>query len=163
MSSTSSALFGDFLSKSKFRPETYNPSSALSGLGQGLNTNLSAPSAPGGALGGTSGFIGSPEMQLLREEQDPFVKTELLRRMGEERDMKNLAGIIKTLRDQQREDRLAARPLEFQELVATNLLNTITRIPGQIAAARQMYGPEAATAFRKQTESFNAPAVPRYF
>jgi hypothetical protein len=163
MSSTSSALFGDFLSKSKFRPGTYNPSSVLGGLGQGLNTNLSAPSTSGGTLGGNSGFIGSPEMQILRDEKDPFVKMELLRRMGEEREMKNLPGIIKTLRDQQREDRLAARPLEFQELVATNLLNTITRIPGQIAAARQMYGPEAATAAGRQMQNFSAPAVPRYF
>jgi hypothetical protein len=53
-----------------------------------LNTNLSAPPTPGGTLGGNSGFIGSPEMQLLRDEKDPFVKMELLRRMSEEREMK---------------------------------------------------------------------------
>jgi hypothetical protein len=162
MTFTSSKLFDDYLSKSRFRPESYDSSSELGRLGENLNINLSSPLASGPGLGGPNSFIDSPEMQILRDEQDPLVKMELLRRWGEERDLARVPDIIKSLRDQQREDRLAARPLEFQELVATNLLNTITRIPGQIAAARQMYGPETALGLARKTPAFNTQ-VPRYF
>jgi hypothetical protein len=84
MTSASSKLFDDYLSKSRFRPESYDSSSELGRLGENLNINLSSPPVSGPGLGGPNSFIDSPEMQILRDEQDPLIKMELLRRMGEE-------------------------------------------------------------------------------
>lgn len=77
--------------------------------------------------------------------------------------MEALPEIIGKIRGQQFEDYQRFRPYAFGDLMARNLVETVTKIPGQIAAARQMYGPEAATAFGKQTQGFTSPAVPRYF
>jgi hypothetical protein len=71
--------------------------------------------------------------------------------------------ILDMTEQRQYANRLKARPLEFEEMIAKNLLKTITDIPGQIANAGQMYGREAATAFGRQTENFQAPQVVKYF
>jgi hypothetical protein len=77
--------------------------------------------------------------------------------------LENYPKILDMIEQRQFANRLKARPLEFQELVATNLLKTISNLPGQIANAGQMYGREAATAFGRQTENFQAPQVVKYF
>jgi hypothetical protein len=86
-----------------------------------------------------------------------------MRQQSDKQMLENYPKILDMIEQRQYENRLKARPLEFQELVAKNLLNTITNIPGQIAAAGQMYGREAATAFGRQTENFQAPQMVRYF
>jgi hypothetical protein len=86
-----------------------------------------------------------------------------MRQQSDNQMVKNYAEILDMIEQRQYANRLKARPLEFQELVAKNLLKTITDIPGQIANAGQMYGREAATAFGRQTENFQAPQVVKYF
>ncbi len=86
-----------------------------------------------------------------------------MRQQSDNQLLENYPKILDMIEQRQYANRLKARPLEFQELVAKNLLKTITDIPGQIANAGQMYGREAATAFGRQTENFQAPQVVKYF
>ena len=64
----------------------------------------------------------------------------------EQRDMDSSLKLIERLREQQYADRLKSRPLEFQELVAKNLLKTVTDLPGQVVRAGRMYDQEALAA-----------------
>lgn len=86
-----------------------------------------------------------------------------MRQQSDNQLLENYPKILDMIEQRQYANRLKARPLEFQELVAKNLLKTISDIPGQIASAGQMYGQEAATAFGKQTQNFQAPQVVKYF
>ena len=82
-----------------------------------------------------------------------------------QKDIENLPNIIKTLRDQQYEDRLRARPLEFQEMVAKKFLNNLTEIPQNIIAAKRitqdMYAP--AQAGNVQLVNYGASSPRRIF
>jgi len=64
----------------------------------------------------------------------------------EQRDIDSSLKLIERLREQQYADRLKSRPLEFQELVAKNLLKTVTDLPGQVMRAGRMYDKEALEA-----------------
>ncbi len=78
---------------------------------------------------------------------DRALKTMLDMTQGREgRDDERALTVIKNLREQQYTDRLRSRPLEFQELVAKNLLKTVTDLPGQVVRAGRMYDQEALAA-----------------
>ena len=81
----------------------------------------------------------------------------------EQRDAENTFNMIKTLREQQYADRLKSRPLEFQELVATNLLKTITDLPGQVMRAGRLYDKEALEALSYLGRKPETQPVIKYF
>jgi hypothetical protein len=162
MATASSQLFGNWLS------------SGIQGFSGGLNKDWSSafktplnptqtlPVAPETTAAVAGGFMNSPEMQLLREEKDPLVRMMLAGRIGQQDDATKLPAIIKTLRDQQYEDRLRARPLEFQEMVAKKFLNNLTEIPQNIIAARRITQDMYAPAQAGQAQYFNhGTASPR--
>lgn len=126
------------------------------------------PTTPQPQLAGSYlGFMQDPNFQAISAIEDPnmrsFAMWGYLSDRSRKSDMEGFPEIISKIRDQQFEDYQRFRPYAFGDLMARNLVETVTKIPGQIAAARQMYGPEAATAFGKQTQGFTSPAVPRYF
>lgn len=132
------------------------------------NTVASQPTTFTPSLAGSySGFMG-PEFQEIQKIEDPFTRSiftmELIRKRNEQDQLKNLPGVIKSLRDQQYEERLKARPLEFEELAAKFAMQSLADIPGKILVARHMYGPQEATNFSRGLQAFSAaPVVPRYF
>lgn len=65
--------------------------------------------------------------------------------------------------ERERERAKEAQAMGLQSNIALGAIKSMYDIPRQIAQARQMYGPEAATAFGKQIQGLNAPTVPRYF
>jgi len=81
----------------------------------------------------------------------------------EQRDMDSSLKLIERLREQQYADRLKSRPLEFQELVATNLLKTITDLPGQVVRAGRMYDKEALEAGAELARRPGFQETIRYF
>lgn len=95
------------------------------------------------------GIKDADERRFLMEQisNDRAVKTMLDMTQGREgRDDERALNVIKNLREQQYADRLRSRPLEFQELVAKNLLKTVTDLPGQVMRAGRMYDQEALEA-----------------
>lgn len=95
------------------------------------------------------GITDADERRFLMEQisNDRAVKTMLDMTQGREgRDDERALNVIKNLREQQYADRLKSRPLEFQELVAKNLLKTVTDLPGQVMRAGRMYDQEALEA-----------------
>ena len=113
-----------------------------------LDSTQTLPVKPEIAPGLADSYMDSPEMQLMKEEKDPFVKMMLLKRMDAREDMANLPNLVKTIRDQQYADRLRADPLDFQSLVARTFLTNLKEIPQNIIAARRitqdMYAPPQA-------------------
>lgn len=99
--------------------------------------------------GGYGGFM-TPEFEAIKGITDPdmrnFAMMDYLGKGREQRDMDSSLKLIERLREQQYADRLKSRPLEFQELVAKNLLKTITDLPGQVMRAGRMYDKEALEA-----------------
>lgn len=95
------------------------------------------------------GIKDADERRFLMEQisNDRAIKTMLDMTQGREgRDDERALNVIKNLREQQYADRLKSRPLEFQELVAKNLLKTVTDLPGQVMRAGRMYDQEALAA-----------------
>ena len=78
-------------------------------------------------------------------------------------DMKDLPGVMREIRKGQFQDYLNFRPYAFGDLVAGQFVKKIGDIPGEIARARQMYGPETVTNFSRQTQNFSPRGVVRYF
>lgn len=169
MASASSQAFGNLLA------------SNFQGFSGGLNKDWSAafktpfdsiqtlqikPETTSGLTGGLNSYM-TPDFEAIQKIEDPNARTMLMMEYIADRraqkDIENLPNTLKTIRDQQYADELRASPLKFQQLVAANLLKTISNLPGQIASAGQMYGQEAATAFGKQTQNFQAPQVVKYF
>ena len=169
MAVTSSQPFADLLEKSKFRPGAFDTSSQLSGVGEGLGTASLTPTPPGTmpqAPGSLGNFMSSPEMQLLRDEKDPYVRMMLVNKLSTQGDEDKTITAIERLRKQQYEDRIKMRPLEFQELMARKALDAMTSvgdIPRRIAAIRQMYGPETIRGFGLPVEALNQGPRARYF
>jgi hypothetical protein len=175
MASASSQLFGNLLAggfqgfgpanysnafKTKLDPTVTTPVTLLD-PSQGISGNM-------GGFGG-QGFQST--MDVINTIPDAnfrgLAMTQILnnqmRQQSDNQMLENYPKILDMIEQRQYANRLKARPLEFQEMVAKNLLKTITDIPGQIANAGQMYGREAATAFGRQTENFQAPQVVKYF
>jgi hypothetical protein len=169
MAATSSQPFADLLEKSKFRPGAFDTSSQLSGVGEGLATTPLTSAAPGTipqAPGQLGSLISSPDMQLLRDEKDPFVRMMLVNKLSTQGDEDKTINAIERLRKQQYEDRIKMRPLEFQELMARKALDAITSvgdIPRRVAAIRQMYGPETIRGFGLPVDALNQGPRARYF
>ena len=95
------------------------------------------------------GITNADERRFLMDQiaNDRAIKTMLDMTQGREgRDDERALNVIKNLREQQYADRLRSRPLEFQELVAKNLLKTVTDLPGQVVRAGRMYDQEALEA-----------------
>jgi hypothetical protein len=170
MAATSSQLFGNWLSN--------NIQGSIGGLNKDwstafktpLNTTQVLPVKPEATPGVVSGYMNSPDLDLIRGEKDDTIRgvmlNDYLRRQGEQKDIANLSNSIKTIRDQQYEDRIKMRPLEFQELMARKALDAITSvgdIPRRIAAIRQMYGPETIRGFGLPVEALNQGPRARYF
>jgi hypothetical protein len=126
---------------SGFNPNTFKTGSALGGIGNLKPTPQVA--------GGYAGFM-TPEFDAIKGITDPdlrnFAMMDYLGKGREQRDMDNSLKLIERLREQQYSDRLKSRPLEFQELVAKNLLKTVTELPGQVVRAGRMYDQEALEA-----------------
>jgi hypothetical protein len=169
MAATSSQSFADLLERSRFSPGAFDTSSQLSKVGEGLGTTSLTPAAPGtmpqtpGSLGN---FMNSPDMQLLRDEKDPYVRMMLVNKLSTQGDEDKTINAIERLRKQQYEDRIKMRPLEFQELMARKALDAITGIgdiPRRVAAIRQMYGPETISAYKLPVEALNQGPRVRYF
>ena len=170
MATASSQLFGNWLSN--------NIQSSIGGLNKDwsaafktpLNTTQTLPVKPETIPGVVSGYMNSPVLDSIRGEKDDTIRgvmlTDYLRRKGDQEDIKTLPGIMKTIRDQQYEDRIKMRPLEFQELMARKALDAITSvgdIPRRVAAIRQMYGPETIRGFGLPVNALNQGPKARYF
>jgi len=126
---------------SGFNPATFKPGSTLSGLGNLQSTPQVA--------GGYASFM-TPEFDAIKGITDPdlrnFAMMDYITKSREGRDDERSLKLIGKLREQQYADRLKSRPLEFQELVAKNLLKTVTDLPGQVVRAGRMYDQEALAA-----------------
>lgn len=85
---------------------------------------------------------------LLQETSDDRYIDRMTQMTRENRmqDIQDLPNAIKAIGDIQYEQQLKARPLKFQELVAKNLLKTVTDLPGQVIRAGRMYDQEALAA-----------------
>lgn len=166
MASTSSQLFGDWFPKS------------IQGSTDELNKNWSAafktplsaaqtsPIKPETTSGAFGSYMNSPDMQLLRDEKDPFVRMMLVNKLTTQDNEDKMINAIERVRKQQYEDRIKMRPLEFQELMARKALDAITSvgdIPRRIAAIRQMYGPETIKAFQLPVDALQQNQQIRYF
>lgn len=132
----------------------------------------SAFPAPQQPLSGSyMGFMGSdfPQfMDAFKDINDPDVRqmmmgTYMIDRMNKQnaesrrQELLEYPNIIKQTRAQQLEDYEKLRPLQFQELVARKFLDTVTELPGKIAAARHIYGPEE---IRGINQGMNYGSVP---
>jgi hypothetical protein len=174
MATASSQPFGNLLA-SNF--QGFAPSNYSNAFKTKLDPTLTAPVTQGPMLGvlGSMGGFGGQDFQAAVDVANAIPNENArgmaiaslfgnqMRQQSDNQMVKNYAEILDMIEQRQYANRLKARPLEFQELVAKNLLKTITDIPGQIANAGQMYGREAATAFGRQTENFQAPQVVKYF
>jgi hypothetical protein len=174
MANASSQAFSNLLA-SNF--QGFAPSNYSNAFKTKLDPTLTAPVTQGPMLGvlGSMGGFGGQDFQAAVDVANAIPNENArgmaiaslfgnqMRQQSDNQMVKNYAEILDMIEQRQYANRLKARPLEFQELVAKNLLKTITDIPGQIANAGQMYGREAATAFGRQTENFQAPQVVKYF
>ena len=109
-------------------------------------------------LGGAIDFSAIPDPTMRS-----FAIMEQMRRDQRAQDMKDLPGAMREIRKGQFQDYLRFRPYAFGDLVAGQFVKKIGDIPGEIARARQMYGPETATNFSRQTQNFSPRGVVRYF
>ena len=174
MATASSQAFGNLLA-SNF--QGFGPSNYSNAFRTKLDPTVTTPVTQGpmpGVLGSMGGFGGQDFQSAMDaanaipdETGRSMAIAQLfgnqMRQQSDKQLLENYPEILDMIEQRQYANRLKARPLEFQELVAKNLLKTITDIPGQIANAGQMYGREAATAFGRQTENFQAPQVVKYF
>jgi hypothetical protein len=109
-------------------------------------------------LGGAIDFSAIPDPTMRS-----FAIMEQMRRDQRAQDMKDLPGAMREIRKGQFQDYLDFRPYAFGDLVARKFVDEVTSIPGKIATARQMYGPETVTNFSRQTQNFSPRGVVRYF
>ena len=174
MATASSQLFGNFLAGGGQGLAPGNYSNAFKTK---LDPALTLPATQGpmpgvpGSMGGFGGQDFQAAVDAANAIPDETARSmamaslfgNQMRQQSDNQLLENYPKILDMIEQRQYANRLKARPLEFQELIAKNLLKTITDIPGQIANAGQMYGREAATAFGRQTENFQAPQVVKYF
>jgi hypothetical protein len=172
MAATSSQPFADLIEKTRFRPGSFSPSSALSGIGTGLGTASLTPASPG-TIPQVSGQLGSfmtPEFEAIKNIEDKDMRNiammEYIADRRAQKDIANLPESIKAIHDLQYEAKVKRRPLDFQDAMAMKALDAITSvgdIPRRIAAIRQMYGPETINAYKLPVEALNQGPRVRYF
>jgi len=159
MASASSQPFGNLLP------------SWSSALKTPLDPFQTLPVKPEITPGLAGSYMDSPEMQLIQEEKNPLVQMALINRMSAREDMANLPAILKTIRTQDREDRLLSRPLELEELkerqklalqakIAGGFLDMVTGFPAKLTAHRDMVAPMNELMRRTRREGINYGAVP---
>ena len=106
---------------------------------------------------------GGSDFNALNAIEDPTMRSiaalQLMNIDRSEREMEKLPGKLRQVSDIQFENFLRAVPYQR----ANYLFKKIGDIPGEIARARQMYGPETATNFSRQTQNFSPRGVVRYF
>lgn len=166
MASTSSQLFGDWFPKSTQGSTDELNKNWSAAFKTPLSAAQTSPIKPETTSGAFGSYMNSPDMQLLRDEKDPFVRMMLVNKLSTQDDEDKMINALERVRKQQYEDRIKMRPLEFQELMARKALDAITSvgdIPRRIAAIRQMYGPETIKAFQLPVDALQQNQQIRYF
>jgi hypothetical protein len=125
-----------------------------------LDPTQTLPVKPEIAPGLAGSYMDSPEMQLMKEEKDPFVKIMLLKRMDAREDMANLPNILKTIRSQDYEDRLKSRRLEAEELMFRGFMDAVKGAPAKLTAHRDMVAPMNSLLRQTRRSPINYGAVP---
>jgi len=125
-----------------------------------LDPTQTLPVKPETLPGMPGGFMDSPEMQLIKEEKDPFVKMMLLKRMDAREDMANLPNILKTIRSQDYEDRLKSRRLQAEELMFRGFMDAVKGAPAKLTAHRDMVAPMNSLLRQTRRSPINYGAVP---
>jgi len=144
-------------------PQTFSLAGKYQGFSPGdfsnafktnLDPTLTSPmtAKPETTPGVVNSLFNPADLDVINKQTNPNIQSlmfmEMMRKQTAEEDRKNLPGVLKDLYDLQYENRLKARPLEFQELVAKKFLNNLTEIPQNIIKARRitqdMYAPPQA-------------------
>jgi hypothetical protein len=125
-----------------------------------LDPMQTLPVKPEIAPGLAGSYMDSPEMQLMKEEKDPFVKIMLLKRMDAREDMANLPNILKTIRSQDYEDRLKSRRLQAEELMFRGFMDAVKGAPAKLTAHRDMVAPMNSLLRQTRRSPINYGAVP---
>jgi hypothetical protein len=110
---------------------------------------------------------GGSDFNALNAIEDPTMRSiaalQLMNIDRSERQLEKLPAKLREISEGQFQNYLRFRPYAFGDLVAGQFVKKIGDIPGEIARARQMYGPETATNFSRQTQNFSPRGVVRYF
>jgi len=125
-----------------------------------LDPMQTLPVKPEIAPGLAGSYMDSPEMQLIKEEKDPFVKMMLLKRMDAREDMANLPNLLDVIRKQNYEDRLKSRQLEAEELMFRGFMDAVKGAPAKLTAHRDMVAPMNSLLRQTRRSPINYGAVP---
>jgi hypothetical protein len=132
-------------------------------------TTTPQPGLPSNPLSTFSNNLAGSWMDMIKEagkSDDPFTKMLIFNSIqtaynSDPERMRQQLEVIKKFED---ERALKTQELGMQSNIFGGLLKTIADTPKQIAAARQMYGPETSTNFIKGLQAFGQTSQPpRYF
>lgn len=154
---TSSQLFGNLLADNF---QGFTPSNYSNAFKTKLDSTLTSPAAQGPTPGGpgSMGGFGGQDFKTAMDAANAIPNTNArdlaiaslfgnqMRQQSDNQLLENYPKILDMIEQRQYANRLKSRPLEFQELVAKNLLKTITDLPGQVMRAGRMYDKEALEA-----------------
>jgi hypothetical protein len=166
-------------------PQTFSLAGKYQGFSPGdfsnafktnLDSTLTSPVTPETTPGAVGGFM-SPDFQVAMDAASKIpnetargmaIASLFGKQMQTQSDnamLENYPKILDMISERQYQNRLKARPLEFQEMVAKKFLNNLTEIPQNIIAARRitpdMYAP--AQAGNVQLVNYGASSPRRIF